>query len=201
MVNNFFEQKMVQLDLFQSSVEKDTVNQYYNSLNGSLEGAEVEKRGNTINVYQQDTQDGVIDMKPFFRRSPKANRKEKGGWYMVIPVRRYASRKRKDSSSGMSNRLYNSIRKADNGNVVSDYLYDNRTSHSAVPELNYTPKSNNITKKNNPRGRGSIYISFRTVSDKSPANSWLLNRDQADPNDLTSEVERIINEVRMFKQR
>lgn len=193
---------MRQLDQLTREITNDQATSFYNAFQSNLEDVEITRKGNDISIQTTNSQGSkVVDLKQSFKNSAKAKKKDKGGWYMVVPIRRYASRGRKDQARGMSKRLYNTLNRAQNNtNVVTDYLYDNRKSHSPIPELNYTPKSNSITKKNNPRGRGSMYISFRTVSDKSAPNSWLLNRHLADENSLTKEIEDIINQVRRFNQ-
>jgi hypothetical protein len=78
--------------------------------------------------------------------------------------------------------------------VVSDYLYDRRRNSDATM-LNYTPKSKNITKQRIGKNRHS-YTAYRTVSDKSPANSWIINRSRVNTDDTSKtfikNVDRLI---------
>lgn len=116
---------------------------------------------------------GVIDLKPYFAKSSKRKTSKDGGWYLTVPIRRKAR--------GMSRRMYEQLRAIDispneQKTVLSDYLYDKRV-QSDVSALNYEPKSNNITKMKVGKNRHD-YVAFRTVSDKSPASSWIVNRDK-----------------------
>lgn len=162
--------------------------------------ASVKQKGNRIEVEVESSNsfDDVIDLKKHFRQSP--NRKESldGGWHMIIPMRRYTGHKRSKSSSGMTSRLYRDLlsQKTEGGyaELVSDYLYDNRAPGSMIKELNYQPKGKGITRM--PRNAGGHqYVTFRTVSDKSHPASWILNRNKADPNNMSDEVKEIIDKV------
>lgn len=146
--------------------------------------------------------DGPIDMKPYFRRSPNAKQSKKGGWYLTVPIRLYTPSKdqqKQSRANRMTNRLYKDLVKQEPGEMhrelVSDYLYDKRQV-SPIPELNYQPKSKNVTRLPNQSGRGGIYVAFRTVSDKSPANSWIINRKNASEENLSNRIKRIIRKVR-----
>jgi len=159
---------------------------------------------------QQESGDQVIDLKEQFKRSPKRKRSKDGGWYLVVPIRLYTSRSRHRESSGMSSRLYKDLnsRAMEEGqnsrNIVSDYLYDNRKGNtSATKELQYTPRSNNITKmKNNSMtGRGNKYVAFRTVSDKSHPSSWIVNRQKSNPFDQDDETKRIMDAVKKYNRK
>lgn len=114
---------------------------------------------------------GVIDLKPHFARSNKRKQTDDGGWYLTIPIKRKAR--------DMSRRMYEQLRAVDispdqRKTVVSDFLYDRRR-ESGATMLNYEPKSNNIDKRKIGKNRHE-YVAFRTVSNKSPANSWVINR-------------------------
>lgn len=170
-----------------------------------VEGVGVKQQDNKVAVtVEEESSSGptdVIDLKQYFKQSP--NRKETigGGWHMVVPIRRYTGRSEevREKASGMTSRLYKDLltTPASEGytNILSDYLYDNRRSTGPIPELNYEPKSKNITRMPK-KGRGHSYVSFRTVSDKSHPASWVLNRDKTEPNQRTPEVIRIIEEVK-----
>lgn len=201
--DQFFDRKMKDMDDLQPRMVDNQLEDAYRALSKRFGKEKVKRSKKDVTVASESPSSttDVIDLKKAFRKSKHAKRKSDGGWYMIVPIRRYAGRQKKDQARGMSKKLYEELRQAPNGNVVSDYLYGNRTVKSQVPELNYTPKSNNISKIKNTAGRGNIYVSFRVVSDKSPANSWLLNRDKADPEDLSEEAKRIVNQVRGFKTR
>jgi hypothetical protein len=139
---------------------------------------------------------GVIDLKPFFAKSPNAVRKPDGGWYMRVPIRR--------TKRSMSSRMYkqlNAVNTApgESRTVISDYLYDRR-SESSADLLNYTPRSNNITKITGANGKSS-YVSFRTVSDKSPASSWILNRDRVNEEDTSKTFIKNVDRLMKWKMK
>ena len=83
--------------------------------------------------------------------------------------------------------------------VVSDYLYDRRRASDASM-LNYEPKSKNITKTMGENGR-STYVAFRTVSSKSPANSWIINRDKVNEKDTSKTFVKNVDQVMKWKMR
>lgn len=139
---------------------------------------------------------GVIDLKPYFAHSPNRIRKEDGGWYIRIPIRKKAR--------DMSSRLYNQLRAVDvspgtQKTVVSDYLYDRRRESDATM-LNYEPVSQNITKQKSGNNRHT-YVSFRTVSDKSPASSWIINRDKVNKDDTSKTFIRNVNRLMKWKMK
>lgn len=139
---------------------------------------------------------GVIDLKPFFAKSPNAIQKAGGGWYLRVPIRR--------TKRSMSKRMYKQLNAVDTApgesrTVISDYLYDRRKESSA-DLLNYTPRSNNITKTTGANGKSS-YVSFRTVSDKSPASSWILNRDRVSDDKTSKTFLKNINSLMKWKMK
>ncbi|QFP93368.1 UNVERIFIED_ORG: hypothetical protein Xoosp15_103 [Xanthomonas phage Xoo-sp15] len=138
----------------------------------------------------------VIDLKPYFAKSSKRKTKKDGGWYLTVPIRRKAR--------GMSRRMYEQLRAVDIGDsesktVVSDYLYDRRR-QSDASLLNYTPKSNNINKMKAGRNRHD-YVAFRTVSDKSPAGSWIINRDKVNKDDTSKTFVANVNRLMKWKMK
>lgn len=127
----------------------------------------------------------LIDLKPFFKKHGKPRHDKRGnvvGWYKIVPMRikSYTNAESTNKSNEMSHRMYQEALAASMGTfkATEDYLYDGReTRLSRVKELNYKPRSTNLTKlKDNKTNNQTRYIAFRTVSDQSPANSWLLNR-------------------------
>ncbi|WPF70059.1 hypothetical protein BCVP_CDS0031 [Bacillus phage BC-VP] len=138
----------------------------------------------------------VIDLKPYFAKSSKRKTKKDGGWYLTVPIRRKAR--------GMSRRMYEQLRAVDIGDspsqtVVSDYLYDRRRQADASL-LNYTPKSNTINKMKAGRNRHD-YVAFRTVSDKSPVNSWIINRDKVNKDDTSKTFVANVNRLMKWKMK
>lgn len=139
---------------------------------------------------------GVIDLKPFFANSADAKQSKKGGWYVVVPIRR--------KTRGMSRRMYDQLRSVEvepgsSTTVATDYLYDRRRASGATM-LNYEPQSNNITKEAGSNGRSS-YVAYRTVSDKSPMNSWILNRDKVNKDDTSKTFVRNVDKLIRWKMK
>ncbi|AGY48478.1 hypothetical protein Spock_78 [Bacillus phage Spock] len=133
---------------------------------------------------------GVIDLKPYFAQSSKRKTSKDGGWYLTIPIRRKAR--------GMSRRMYEQLRAIDiqpntRKTVISDYLYDKRE-QSDASMLNYTPMSKNITKIKVGNNRHD-YVAFRTVSDKSPASSWVVNRSKVTVNNTSKTFVSNVNRL------
>jgi hypothetical protein len=142
---------------------------------------------------------GVIDLKPYFARSSKKKTKAGGGWYLTIPIK-LGARKTKASNR----KLYEELRAVDlNGaeskTVISQYLYDRRR-QSDASLLNYQPRSNNVTKIRSGKNRHD-YVAFRTVSDKSPMSSWIINRDKVNEKDTSKTFIRNVNRVMKWKMK
>lgn len=139
---------------------------------------------------------GVIDLKPYFARSPHKKEKKDGGWYLVVPIQR----KKKNMSKRMYTQLrLNDIRPKTQQTIISDYLYDRRQV-SEASMLNYKPKSNNITKQAlGPRKHA--YIAYRTVSDTSPANSWILGRNKVNKDDESKTFVSNVNRLMKWKMK
>lgn len=143
---------------------------------------------------QRANKHGVVDLKPFFKASPFAKRSKSGGWYLVVPIRRKVD--------GMSNALYRQAHSIVippsklSGTSTVSLLYENRSSNSTISYANYTPVSKNLTRIS--QGSKSMYVSFRTVSDKTSPSAWILNRDRINEDNFSKTM--INNMDRMFKQ-
>jgi len=138
----------------------------------------------------------VIDLKPYFARSSKKERKKDGGWYLTIPIKR--------KTRDMSRRMYDQLRSIDMSpnerqTVVSDYLYDRRRDSDASM-LNYTPRSKNIEKRRSGNNRHT-YTAFRTVSDESPANSWMINRQNVNEKDTSKTFVKNVDRLMKWKMK
>jgi hypothetical protein len=139
---------------------------------------------------------GVIDLKPYFARSSHRKLKKGGGWYLTVPI----PRKKKN----MSRRMYDQLRTtniapSEEKTIVSDYLYDRRrVSDSSM--LNYTPKSYNINKKRVGK-RKHTYVAYRIVSDKSPASSWIINRDKVNVQDTSKTFVSNVTKLMKWKMK
>jgi hypothetical protein len=139
---------------------------------------------------------GVFDLKPYFARSSHAKKTKKGGWYLTIPIPR--------RKKNMSRRMYDQLRSIDLGKanektVISNYLYDRRRS-SEASMLNYEPKSNTINKRRT-GARKHAYVAYRTVSNKSPVSSWIVNRDKVNSADTSKTFVRNVNRLMKWKMK
>lgn len=148
--------------------------------------------GSTVVVEETPTKDQydgggsrVIDLKPHFQASSKAKKTKKGGWYLVVPIKRYEPTSTK--SNRMSEEEYEMLKGVQmHQTVVDEYLLADRDWTSPIRSLSYEPpRRQNITRKpkRNKQGvpmGGSQFIAFRTVSNKSNPSSWIVNRQKAD---------------------
>lgn len=211
---DLFDDFQKRVDKTKDRISEDIRNRHYKALSQALAkepGVKVKKEDKgktkgirvTKEVDPQDDRfptDRPVDLKPYFRRSPNAKKNANGGWSLVVPIRRYSTHSKKASyTQKMSRKLYDDVREKAGGEtnrtIVSDYLYD-RNQVSPIAELNYTPRSNNLYVQPNPTGRGNIYTAFRVVSDKSPANSWIINRGKAKEENLSTRIRKIIRAVK-----
>lgn len=185
------------MDNVASTLVQKTLDAGMQGLNeASPEDVNVKRKPKSIEVTEARLKKlGVIDLKPFFANSSKRKEKEGGGWYLVVPISR--------SAKSMSRRMYEHARTTPSAGetttVVSDYMYDRRrVSDSNM--LNYQPKSKNMQKKKQGKRRHS-YVAFRTVSDKSPANSWILNRDKVNEEDTSKTFVQNVNRLMKWKMK
>lgn len=122
---------------------------------------------------------GFYDLKTAFARSPKAKTSKDGGWYLVVPIKNTAKQLR----SAYGSNLWNTISHTEFGTTSGQQANIARFQKILMnSDMNNTPlayqwKSANVTRvqMGNSTTRGQ-YINFRTVSDKSNPNSFLVSR-------------------------
>lgn len=124
-----------------------------------------------------------VDLKEAFSQSPKAKTSKNGGWYLIIPIGQKAAQLKSNAPRS----LWNQISSMDFGETGS--LSDDNTNYleqgfdtqadNVINPLQYQWQSSNVTRVAPKTGSGRYghYISFRTVSDKSPASSWIEGRN------------------------
>lgn len=163
-------------------------------------GADVQRMPNYLQVTESRMADkGVIDLKPFFARSSKKRYNKRGEWYMYIPIQ-LKTRK-------ISRRLYDDLRTfPTNGNPTTakmEYLYDRRKVSPTIGSINYTPKSKNVSiiPKEWGSGTRNTYITFRTVNANSPANSWIINRNKVNSDDMSKTMLANIDRLMKWKMK
>ena len=113
------------------------------------------------------------DMKPAFRNSPKAKQKANGGWYLIVPINQKVA-----SLSPYVSRQISDLSIQEGKSSVTGYidmLYEGKSYLSTSSFLASKDMGGNVTKHMN--YGNNIYTAFRTVSDKSPYDSWILNRN------------------------
>lgn len=164
-------------------------------------GSAVNSNGNYIGITYRILQDasnnsiGFYDLKTAFARSPKAKTSKSGGWYLVIPIKNKAKQLR----SAYGSNLWNTISHTEFGTTSGQQANIARFQKILMnSDMNNTPlayqwKSANVTRvqMGNSATRGQ-YINFRTVSNKSNPNSWLISQDsmeQAINQNTNSEAE------------
>lgn len=150
------------------------------------------------------TNRGVIDLKPMFMRSSKVKRKKNGGWYLVIPIN--ISSRNLVKTSGR--KTYDEIRSAfsdlapnTSATVDISSLFEKQYSSLqslTLPTLVPAKPTGNITATKNASGSRNSYVAFRTVSDRSAPQSWVINRKNITSNNsskrLQSDVASLIRQ-------
>lgn len=139
---------------------------------------------------------GVVDLKPLFMNSTKAKRKKNGGWYLVIPIS--LSSRKLISSSGR--KTYDNIRKSFSElspsstatlNVEGLFSRDySSLQNMTLPSLVPPAPSGNITATKSATGKRTTYVAFRTVSDKSSPQSWVINRKNVSQNNSSMTLQK-----------
>lgn len=140
--------------------------------------------------------EGVVDLKKAFAHSSKKKTSKDGGWYLTVPIRIKTSR--------MNNSTYQDMRKlkvnkgTGSASKITDYLEGRRKTVSH-PSMKPEPMTHNMTKVK--RGRQSSYFIFRTVSSKSPASSWILNRDKVNENNFSKTTLKTVKQLMNWKMK
>lgn len=144
----------------------------------------------TFSIPEQDPNNkhfSFLDLKPYFAQSDKVKYKKDGGWYLKVPIRNTTRTLR----SALSNSEYQKLTHLTFGSTTSvDGLANLKEADDTIDELNYQWKSNNVTRIQMGNSNRGMYMSFRTVSDKSSPSSWILNRNSTTYNN-TDEIDRI----------
>lgn len=154
-------------------LENDATNELHlqaQQIQMDMDDVKVTRLNNRIQIEKKMEENNIIDLKPYFARSSKKKDKKDGGWYLIVPIR--------VKTSQMSNRMYTKLNKVQKQgkytNTLIDYIEGTRQK-TTVPSLSPKQASKNITKVDKPTNQ-SHYVFFRTVSDTSPPNSWIINR-------------------------
>ena len=200
--NKSLEQLKISLE---HEVDKQVIeNNYVKGLANELKktfGSAVNSNGNYIGITYRILQDasnnsiGFYDLKTAFARSPKAKTSKSGGWYLVIPIKNKAKQLRSAYGSNLWNTISHTEFGTTSGQQANIARFQKILMNSDMNNttLAYQWKSANVTRvqMGNSATRGQ-YINFRTVSNKSNPNSWLISRDsmeQAINQNTNSEAE------------
>lgn len=136
--------------------------------------------------------EGPIDLKEGFKRSASAKTKKGGGWYLVVPIRR--------KKMSMHHSTYTFARGLDMGSTANaPRLFEGRGGRQYNQfNPNKQNRSNNLTRGRNPITGQSQYVAYRTVSDKSPADSWIINRNM-DRGTLLEDVRELVSDLTEYR--
>lgn len=157
-------------------------------------------------TIKQLARNGVIDLKPFFKASPKAKRKKDGGWYLVVPI---AMQRRKMQSEFGSGKAYQAMKSTFSdlapgvtqtinvGEVLNGIRAQQATSQSLISSAQAT--SGNVTATKSQSGKRTSYVAFRAVSDRSAPNSWVTGKSNVSTDNTSKTFEANIK--RLMNQR
>ncbi|QQV88484.1 hypothetical protein [Staphylococcus phage ZCSS1] len=156
----------------------------------------IKRMPNYLEITERKLEEkGVVDLKKAFATSSKKKRTKDGGWYLVVPIRLKTSK--------MSRKTYQDLRKLETPSgqktTLTDYLEGlekNQVTHaSMVPNTPYK----NTTKIKRKKDRSASYFMFRTVSNKSPANAWVLNRDKVNKDNFSNTTMKHVQSLMKWK--
>lgn len=130
-----------------------------------------------VDFKKDSLEGGTIDLKTKFEHGSSARRKKNGGWYTIVPIRYKVS--------SLSNSAYKQVKdlREDTSfnSTYIDILYGGQPlEEDSLSAFGITTQvhGGNLTRVAQGDTRGAYYA-FRTVSDKSAPNSWILLRDRA----------------------
>lgn len=153
-------------------------------------------------LNSDDEQLKFFDLKPYFEQSAHAKPTKSGGWYLRVPIgnrasefRRAYGRKQFDIISHIQ---FGQTAGQDANRARFQKILSNTGGLMSSP-LAYQWKSTSVTRVPYGNGIRGRYISFRTVSNKSDPNSWIISRksleDSINKNTSTEEEAKAVAEV------
>lgn len=144
---------------------------------------------------------GVIDLKPFFKRSRSAKKMKNGGWFLIVPIQQTTRKMIKT----LGRKTYDNIRDAFGDSLTQtvsvEGLFDIKNARqNTIAPLDYRPTSTNVSRNATRQSNGKVvgsYIMFRTVSSKSAPSSWVLNKNNVNDDNtsqrLKNDIQALIN--------
>lgn len=154
-------------------------------------GIKHNQSGNTFSIYVPVNNTPLYDMKPAFEHSNKVQYTKEGSWYLVVPIAR--------QTSSMNSQLQENVARAFSGalNFSTQYIDSLVTQRSQIGLPTLSQQSGNLTKMKDNIGRTN-YMAFRTVSAKSPIDSWIIGRNQINDQKtdaIINSIEDVIRQV------
>ncbi len=138
-----------------------------------------------------------IDLKIAFKKSSKARKKEDGGWYLTIPIRHNVSSlkkagisQKKLSAMAFSKSTGLQAMSKGKGNIfplsggkIRKWIWGDtiKTDNKILQGLVRLKGESRITKEGKEIKQTGGYLTFRRVSDKSPAGSWVIKNWPKNP--------------------
>lgn len=146
---------------------------------------------------------GVIDLKYGFSKSSKKKYAKDGSWYVVVPIKRSA-RSFKPSTvyknANKANKMLDAGKKA-TVKIKGLAKSINDQAPTTLSSLQYKAKSDNLTLQKNKTGKRTSYTAYRTVSSKSPANSWIINKSKLNESSTSKTFQKDIERTMAWKMR
>ena len=140
---------------------------------------------------------GVVDLKPYFARSPKRkitkSGKNKGGWYINVPIQLKA-RKVKRKTYDELNSTFKDLGPSSTATRTIQSLNTGRNV-GTLSSLNHKHVANNVTATKSATGRRTSYVAFRRVSNKSPKGSWIVGRKNLSSANTSKTMQRNIDNL------
>lgn len=161
-----------------------------------VEDVYIKRMPNYLEITERKLEEkGVVDLKKAFASSSKRRPTKDGGWYLIVPIR--------IKTSKMNKKTYQDLRKLQTptgmNTTLTDYLEGlekNQVTHaSMVPNK----PSGNVTKIKRKKDKKASYVMFRTVSNKSPANAWVLNRDKVNSDNFSNTTMKHVQSLMKWK--
>ncbi len=152
-------------------------------------GIKHKQSGHTFSIYVPVNNNPMYDMKPAFEHSSKVQYTKEGSWYLIVPIAR--------QTSSMSSQLQKNVEKAFSGalNFSTQYIDSLVSQRSQIGLPVITKQSGNLTKMKDNLGRTN-YMAFRTVSAKSPIDSWIIGRNQLNDQKTDAIIDSIEDVIR-----
>lgn len=161
----------------------------------------IKRMPNYLEITERKLEEkGVVDLKKAFAKSNKKRKKKDGGWYLIVPIR--------IKTTQMSKKTYQDMRKLEvpdsPGHVTSltDYLEAiNNNREIEHPSMIPNKPKNNMTKVRKKSKKQSSYFIFRTISNTSPSNAWVLNREKVNSQNFSKTTLKNVKALMNWKMK